>query len=259
MTDSQLRVVRAAPGLVWRALDGDDVVGAVSAMLLPNDRWFVSFGPCRADARQPLLDAVAENTGSDLYITADDADHEWLRDLAELGFAELRRESNIVIPTDPAVTGLELTAEPDGTVIISAADAFEDDLRLLDDALRRDVPGAEGWHWDPADFHDETFCSEFDPRTYLVAVDERSGRYIGLARVWITSGRPRLGLIAVLPPYRRRRLASVLLARAFGELHKRGATEVTAEVDDANIASRSLLFGAGARRTSGTVELVLRR
>ena len=163
-----------------------------------------------------------------------------------------------MIPTDPAVTGLLVAGEPAGVVIVSAADAFEDDLRLLDDALRQDVPGGAGWRWDPANFDEETFSSEFDPATYLVAVDEASGDYIGLVRVWIRPGRPRLGLIAVARGSRRQGLARALLGRAFGVLHERGRAEVTTEIDDANVACLALLTGIGARRVGGTVELVWR-
>src|SRR5258708_302456 len=59
---------------------------------------------------------------------------------ARLGFTLSRRESNYVIPTDPQVTGLYV-GQPDGIVIISAVDACEGEMRLLDDALRQDVPG----------------------------------------------------------------------------------------------------------------------
>ena len=129
-------------------------------------------------------------------------------------------------------------------------------MRHLDDALRQDVPGAEGWKWDPVDFNEETFGFDFDPATYLVAVDVPSGEYIGLVRVWKNPGRPRLGLIAVLPACRRRGLASLLLARAFRVLHERGTKEVTAEVDDTNAPSGSLMSKIGARRIGGSVELM---
>jgi ribosomal protein S18 acetylase RimI-like enzyme len=75
-------------------------------------------------------------------------------------------------------------------------------------------------------------------------------------RVWNNPGTLRLGLIAVLPSYRRRGLARSLLARAFGVLDHRGQAEVSAEVDDANIASTTLLTGLGARRTGGSLELI---
>lgn len=256
MIDSRLRIVRAPPGLIWRALDEDQVVGAMSAMLRPNGRWFVHFDECADGSYAPLIAAVAENTGSDLYTYMDETDEEGLARLDRLGFVVSRREGMYVIPTDPAITGLHLTDEPDGVVIISANDGFEDQLRLLDDALRQDVPGAEGWQWDPADFNEETFGTDFDPATYLVAVDVASGEYIGLVRVWNNPGRPRLGLIAVLAQYRRRGLATVLLARAFRALHGRGKKEVSAEVDETNEASRALMSKLGARRTNGVVELV---
>ena len=258
MVAPQLRVVRAPPGLVWRALDEDQVVGAVTAFLLPNDRWFVAFDACRADSYEPLLAAVSGNTGRDSYTTIDDADESMLELLGRIGFTVVRRESNFLIPTDPQVTGLQVDAEPDDVVVISAADAFEDDLRSLDEALREDVPGAAGWKWDPGDFHEETFDSQFDPATYLIAVDSASGAYVGLARVWIGPGIPRLGFIATLAPYRRRGLATMLLARVFRVLHERGSKRVTAEVDDTNVASLSLLTRLGARRTGGSVELVKR-
>jgi RimJ/RimL family protein N-acetyltransferase len=258
VTASRIRIARASPGLIWRALDADRVVGAVSAFLRPDDRWVLHFDDCRDDSYEPLLAAVAANTGRDLYATVDDTDEQALQTHDRLGFTVNRRESNLVIPTDPRITGLHVTAEPDGVIVISAVDADEDQLRLLDDALRQDVPGSAGWKWDPGDFHEETFDSQFDPATYLVAVHVASGEYIGLVRVWNSPGRPRLGLIAVRPPFRRRGLARVMLARAFRVVHEGGKAELTAEVDDTNSASRSLLLRLGARRESGVVELVKR-
>jgi len=256
MTGSELRVVRAPPGLVWRAFDGHQLAGSATAFLRPDDRWFVTFDTSQEESYQPLLRAVAANTGSDLYAVADETDEHALETFTRLGFTLNRRESNLLIPTNPQITGLHTFDEPEGIVIISAIDAYEDQLRLLDDALRQDVPGAAGWKWDPGDFHEETFDSQFNPATYLIAVEKDSGDYLGLVRVWDSPGRPRLGLIAILPPYRRRGLASVLLARAFRVLNERGTTEVTAEVDDTNSPSRSLLMRLGARRISGTIELV---
>jgi len=259
MPPSTVRVVRAPPGLVWRAFDADQAVGAIRARLRPDGRWFVAFDTCREDSYEPLVAALASNVGQDLYTTARDTYEEGLDRLARLGFAASRRESSYLIPTDPAATGLDAFAEPAGLVIISAAHADEDQLRLLDDALRQDVPGTAGWKWDPGDFREETFDSDhFDPATYLVAVDEDSCDYIGLVRVWNNPGRPRLGLVGVLGPYRRRGLAGALLARAFRVLHERGQAVVTAEADDANLASSALLRRLGATRQAGFVELVRR-
>jgi hypothetical protein len=259
MPQSTVRVVRAPPGLVWRAFDAGEAIGAARAFLRSDNRWFIVFDTCRADCYQPLLAAVAENTGGDLYTTARDTDGQGLDRLTRLGFGVNRRESSYLIPTDPAVAGLDAVPEPDGVVIISAADADEDQLRALDDTLRQDVPGTAGWKWDPGDFREETFDSDqFDPATYLIAVDTNSCEYIGLARVWNSPGRPRLGLVGVLGPYRRRGLACALVAPAFRVLHQRGRAVVTAQADDADIASRSLLLRLGATRQRGFVEVVRR-
>ncbi len=253
-----LRVVRVSPGLTWRAFDGAESVGAVRARLMPDSRWRIGFESCREDAYRPLLDALAAGTGGeDLYVNAGERDPESQARYAGLGFVVNRREGYFRIPTAPAITGL-VKAEPAADVVlISAIDADEEDLRLLDQALREDVPGSDGWIWDPVDFREETFDSpDFDPATYLVAVDSDSARYIGLTRVWVGRGMPRLGLVAVLPPYRRRGLARAMLARVFGVLHERGKGEVTCEIDDANEASLGLLTGIGGYRVNGYLEYV---
>jgi len=111
MVAPQLRVLRASPGLVWRAIDVGQAVGAVTAFLRPDDRWFVAFDTCRDDAYGALLAAVAANTGSDLYATVDEGDEHSVELLEIHGFTVARRESMLLIPTDPAITGLRATAE----------------------------------------------------------------------------------------------------------------------------------------------------
>ena len=78
-------------------------------------------------------------------------------------------------------------------------------------------------------------------------------------RIWRNRAGPRLGLMAVLAPYRRRGVARALLGQAFAVLAGQGATSVTGEVDDTNVASVSLLTGLGARRYGGNVELIRRQ
>jgi GNAT superfamily N-acetyltransferase len=104
-----------------------------------------------------------------------------------------------------------------------------------------------------------TFDSpSFDPTTYLIAVEDTAGEYVGLVRVWDNPKEPRLGMIAVLPPYRRRGLATALLARAFVALHNRRKTHVSAESDETNVASTSLLESLGGCCTGGSIEVVRR-
>jgi ribosomal protein S18 acetylase RimI-like enzyme len=256
MTAETLAVSRMARALTWRALDGDVIAGEVSARLRPDARWFLFFDAWRADAYPPLADAVARDLCRDLYVTLEDAEFDALDACTAAGFAVHRRESYYRIPTAPAATGLTGAALPTGLDLISAADADLTRLRLLDDALRQDVPGTAGWRWDPEEFRDETFDTFFDPATYLVAVDQASGEYAGLVRVWRTRAGPRLGLIAVLAPYRRRGTARALLGRVFAVLAAKGASTVVAEVDDTNEPALSLLTKLGARRYGGSVELI---
>jgi len=259
MAAAALAISRMRPALTWRALDGDLVAGEVSARLRPDNRWFLYFDTWRADACPPLADAVARDLGRDLYVTLEDAEYDALDACAQAGFAVHRRESYYRIPADPAMTGLAGAVLPPGLGVLSAAAADIARLRLLDDALRQDVPGSAGWRWDAEQFRAETFGPFFDPATYLVAVDRASGQYAGLVRIWRNRAGPRLGLIATLARYRRRGVARALLGQAFAVLAARGDTSVVGEVDDTNVASLSLLTGLGARRYGGNVELIRRQ
>ncbi len=259
MGAAALAVSRMRSALTWRAMDGDLVAGEVSARLRPDNRWFVYFDTWRADACPPLAHAVARDLGHDLYVTLEDAEYDALDACAQAGFVVHRRQSYYRIPTDPEVTGLAGAVLPPGLDVLSAADADITRLRLVDDALRQDVPGCQGWQWDAEEFRAETFSPFFDPATYLVAVDQASGQYAALVRIWRNRAGPRLGLIATLASYRRRGVARALLGQAFAVLTALGDASVVGEVDDTNVASVSLLTGLGARRHGGNVELIKRQ
>jgi ribosomal protein S18 acetylase RimI-like enzyme len=259
MTSSDVRVTRPTSTVVWRALAGGEVAGEARAMLRPDRRWYLSVDSWIASAFAALVSAVTDDLHQDLYTLVDEEDEGGLREWQAAGFTVLRREHNYQVPTDlggPVPAGATL---PAGMSLISADAVDEDGLRVLDDALRQDVPGAGGWVNDPQEFREYTFDDRhFDPATYLVAVDDAHQAYAGLARVWNNSGHPRLGLIGVTPGYRRRGLAKVLLAAVFAPLRDRGISEVAAEVDADNIAANALLGGIGASRTGGSIELVRR-
>ena len=241
----------------WAANHGEVAVGKAAALLRPDARCFVIFGACHPDAYRPLLQAIAQHLRRDLYTELGEADVQVLQRLVGLGFAVNRREHTYAIPTDPAVTGLTNVAVPAGFEILTADRVSEDQLRELDEELKQDVPGADGWKWDRQGFRNETYdAPDYDPATYLVAIEQATGRYAGLVRVWNRPSGPRLGLIGVGRPYRRRGLARLLLAQVFAVLHQRGETDVVAEVDIANASSNRLLIGLGARRTGGTIELI---
>ncbi|HEX4324807.1 MAG TPA: GNAT family N-acetyltransferase [Gaiellaceae bacterium] len=186
----------------------------------------------------------------------DEADEARARALAGLGFASQRRELVLELPTDPAAWSVPAVETPSGIAFVPADRVEEEQLRLLDDLLRQDVPGTDGWKWSPAGFREETYESrDFDPATYLVALDERRSG-VGIARVWMRPDRPRLGLIAVRPDWRRRGVARALLAAALTAVRERDPRDVRTDVDETNTASRSLLFGFGGRTMGASLELV---
>ncbi|HEX5405677.1 MAG TPA: GNAT family N-acetyltransferase [Pseudonocardiaceae bacterium] len=246
-----LKVINETPTL-WVALrgDGDTRAGRIFAQHRPNQRWYLLLLDAEPDAVAPLVDAALQAHQHAYLIEVDDAANETLNTLAARGFTELRREHRYLVPTDWP------RSEAVGFDLISAADADVDRWRELDDTLRQDVPGCVGWRNDPARFAPDTFGDpEFDPSTYLLAVDRATGDYAGLVRVWRRRTVSRLGLIGTLPAYRRRGLARALLSQAFDVPHQAGQTEVSCEVDQTNVASNTLLTGLGARRDGGNVEL----
>ena len=84
-----------------------------------------------------------------------------------------------------------------------------------------------------------------------------AGRYVGLVRVVRVTRLPRIGLIAVRADRQRRGVARALLAHTLEALHEAGIPTASAEVHEANEAATALFEGAGARRTSSNLELVL--
>jgi RimJ/RimL family protein N-acetyltransferase len=245
-------IEQVVPNRLWHALEDDRVVGRAHLRRRPDDRAFVAADAWREPVTRALLDAVAADVPGDLHTLAAEDDGEHLALLAAAGYVPVRREDEFVIPVDRA---LAATAGPvpAGVSIVPADEKESDRLAQLDERLRQDVPGSDGWVNDPEEFREYTFDEHFDPRLYLVAVV--GGEYAGLVRVWRGNRVPRLGLVAVLRWHRRRGLAKALLHAAFTPLAERGIELVSAEADAANAPSRALLAALGARRTGGSVEL----
>lgn len=246
--------MRVVPGRQWHALDDDEVVGRASLLRRPDGRAFLAADAWKDEVTMALLRAAIADVPGDLYSTVDENDAAQLALLAGEGFAEVRREHEYLIPVAGVLAGTPGDV-PAGFRIVSAADVDVERLMRLDDMLRQDVPGADGWVNELEEFREYTFGSpQFDPELYLVAVTD-VGRYAGLVRLWPAHRAPRLGLIGVTRPHRRRGLAAALLHAAFAPLAGRGVEQATAEADVTNVASVTLLTRLGAQRTGGAVEL----
>ena len=231
-------------------------MATASAVYRPDRRWFVSVDAWRTEDTEPLVLAMIADLGHDLHTRVEGTDAEALELWSRFGFVPERRELEFVFSPDPARTGLANVPVPARLTLLSAAEADEAELRRLDEQLRDDVPGTDGWVHDPGEFHDHTFDeTHFDPSTHLVALDAEHERFAGLVRIWTGSNHARLGLIGVAPAYRRRGLARALLAHALHPVHERGVTVVTAEADDTNRASLGLLRGLGAIETGSATVL----
>jgi len=252
-------VVSSEAPLRWSASRDGVAAGQLRVLRRPDARCFLLLRDCAPQAYGPLLDATLDAMDQDLYVDVDETAGDLQGELARRGFVEKRREDYYLVPTDPTVTGLAGRSVPDGFRVISAVEADVDRLGELDDTLRQDVPGTAGWRSDPAELARQTFGDPgFDPATYLLAVDTAADAYAGLVRIWAAASRPRLGLVGTVRAYRRRGLATALLARAFAVLHARGRPAVTCEVDRTNAASTPPVDRARRSPYRGGVELVRR-
>jgi hypothetical protein len=80
----------------------------------------------------------------DLLIDVDEAAGTARDVLSARGFVVQRREHHYLVPTSRG-----MARAPVGFAFISAADCDVDRLRILDETLRQDVPGAAGWRNGP--------------------------------------------------------------------------------------------------------------
>jgi ribosomal protein S18 acetylase RimI-like enzyme len=199
----------------------------------------------RPDGRTFTRDPADVDDAGDVYASVDGDLEPWLA----AGFVEHRRENHYVVWTNARA---EPPPTPPGISFVTVDRVDLDRLRALDDLLRQDVPGTDGWRWEPIAFVEETAAA--DSKLYVVAVDDANGEYVGIARVW----GDRLGFVGVARDYRRRGIARALLGRIFAVLAARGITEVTTEIDVQNVASRRTIEPLGSRVVGQSVELVRR-
>lgn len=210
----------------------------------PDGRCFV-FGEADSDLPRGRL-----------YASAEETDEARLRDLLRLGFTPRRRELMLQLSTEPTRWDVPTAEAPPGIALVGVDRVDEEELRLLDDLLRQDVPGTDGWKWDADGFREETYASaDFDPATYLVALAQ-SGDAVGLARVWMRPDQARLGLVGVRSDWRRRGVARALLAGVLAAVRERGRRQVRTGVDVTNTPSRQLLLRFGGQTLGSSLELI---
>ncbi|GIG66155.1 hypothetical protein Pen01_24500 [Phytomonospora endophytica] len=221
-------------------------MGVVTSHIRADERLFGHFGGDLARTAGPLAAAVVAEHRRELHVSADETDTPAFLDA---GFRERRREDRFGVAFATALDRLGERPVPTGYTLRAADTVDADRLRELDTALRRDLPGSEGWK--PGSPHSS-------PDGHLVAVTA-DGEYTGLVRFWRTQGGPRLGLLAVLPAHRGAGLGAALLSRAMRAAATWGFTEFTAESDPSAEVMHGWLTRLGGVRTGTDVELVRER
>lgn len=238
----------------WEAVADDRIVGDGDVSRRPDGRTFISIDVWQDAVFGQLAAAMLADLCEPLHTVVGAADHELRSRWERLGFTAARREWEYVLPTDPHATGLGAPALPPGVAILPAGTADEVPLRTLDRVIRVEVEATVGWRTMPAEVLPcPAGPPPADPAKYAVAV--RDGRYAGLVRVAPVRRRARIGLLAVRADQRRHGIGRALLAHALGALHRDGIDSAWAEVDASNTAAIELAEAAGARRSSGYLEL----
>ncbi len=241
----------------WMAVREGEAVAAVSTWWRPDDRTFLYFVGSDRGAYPPLTDAVVDALGRPVRTFADAGDGELMEALRSARFEVELVEEGFRVPFDRALEWLRRAWLPSGFSVHAADTVDEDRLFVLDNTLRQGTLGTDGWQGDREWFHDELAESPpFDPSAYLVAVDNRTGDYVGLVRIWRNPAGPRFGFIGVLPRYRTTTIAGVLLRQALLAATEWGHETFTAETSPSNPTIYERLSRIGAESLGRFYQMV---
>ena len=248
---------QAQPVQRWLAIRNGAAVAAVSTWLRPDDRMFLHFVG-HDGAFGPLGEMAGETLGRPVHAIVDTASREGVDSLQRAGFEPEVASEAFEIRFDAALAWLRRAWVPAGFRIVAADAVDEDRLFDLDNTLRRDTPGTDGWRGDREWFREEfTESPPFDPTAYLVAIHECDD-YAGLVRIWRNPSGPRLGLIGVIPKYRNTTIAAALLAQALTAAATWGFDTFTTETSLSNRVIHPRMARLGAERTGAFIQVVRR-
>lgn len=244
----------------WLAVRGGNAVGAVVAGLRPDNRMLLTFDCHELSAYDALTEAAAAALDRPLYTVTDSDDRPAVIALRAAGFTSDFVGERFRIAFDTALDRLRRAWIPSGFSIHPADTLDEERLFTLDNTVRHDVPGTDGWRGDRDWFHEELAESPpFDPAGYLVAIDDRNGEYVGLVRIWRNAAGPRLGLVGVIRQYRNTPIAAVLLKRALTAASDWGHASFVTETSRANTVVYPRLMRLGAESLGEFERLVRSR
>ena len=241
------------PGRRWRATEDGAALGEVTAWLRPDDRLFLTFEGSQ-HAYAALADAVSEAANLPLHVSVDAARTAAIDALTGAGFAVDYVEERFRVRFDAALALLRRASLPAGFALRSAAEVDERRLLALDDELRQQVPGTDGWEGSLRLLREALESPSFDPRGYLVAFHDREP--MGLARIWRNEPEPRFGMVSVSPRYRHTLLGPALLRHALTAAAEWGSPTFTGETSVDNTFVFPKLKRVGAETLGRTLFLV---
>lgn len=245
----------------WVAVENGRGIGVASASMTP-DRKVRLWLDCRDSiAYQPLVRAASAAFRTDVYTSVSGSDLLLRRAFTAEGFRLDYTEDVFAARFTTAAVALRKARLPDGFSLITADQADGRSWFTLDNTLRQDIRGNEGWRGDLKWFAEHTHgASNFDPAAHIIAVDDTNGEYAGLVRFWNRPGAlPRLGMLAVLRQYRGCGLGSALLARGVEVASTWDHERFTGETAREATEMRALWIAMGGTETDSRQTLVLRR
>lgn len=239
----------------WVTAEGG-IAACVSTHVRPDDRTFM-----RVDGDESFLDGLVElvlsDLGRPLFVSV--REPERASDLSAHGFVVADVSDVFEVKFADLLVRAPDASAPAGVEIIDADHADRNALYELDVGLRRDVPGTEGWRgnrsWFDAEFEERP---PYDATAYLIARKRSTGAYLGLVRFWRNDTGPRLGLIGVIPSWRRTRLAATLLRPAAEAAARWGWPSFVTETSRANRAVHPFLERLASEHV-GSISLMVRR
>lgn len=194
----------------------------------------------------PELERVAGRAAS-VRATLSSLDESLRRQLEERGYRPLRSSFRMVIDLDAEVAPPAL---PEGIAVRTMRSGEE---RRVHEAHMASF--ADHWEFQPEPYErwaQFTLGEGYDPSLWFLAEagDELAG--ISICRLH-QSGDPRhgwVGILGVLPPYRRRGLGEALLRHSFAVFAERGCERVELGVDAENTAGAVRLYERAGMRVS---------
>jgi GNAT superfamily N-acetyltransferase len=244
----------------WIAIDIDgSVIEAVTTSLRPDERLFLKFSRRDLATWPALIEAVVGALGRGVHTFVDTTDNDAVAALMESGFETELVQERFRIRFAEALARVERAWVPDGFRLRPADAVDRDRLFTLDNTLRQDLLGCEGWRGDRDLFREELADSPpFDPDAYPVAIDERNGEYVGLARAWRNADGPRFGLLGVLRQYRNTPVAAALLKQALEAASEWGHDDFVTDTSPTNVIVHPRLKRLGGEPIGRFLQMVRR-